>query len=278
MSFHSASLLRSQFAPLSQSYALGAALTHIGQPPLRFSMSKGRGEVQIIRRRMGPFRVGLISRADVPRDDIRRLAHEAQCGAFLLNPETQAGQAGIPLRTPSSVVELNVADPVKDLKAGLKQKWRNRLNYAQSQGLKISETGLNTHDGHWLLDMEVAQSRLKKYANWPTALTMAYARANKAQVRIFEARQTGGVIAAMLFLCHESVATYHIGWSGEEGRALSAHHAVFWRAVERLKERGTKRVDLGQVATDRAPGLARFKLGTGGTLKQLGGSWLVLPH
>ncbi|MGX9357135.1 GNAT family N-acetyltransferase [Roseobacteraceae bacterium S113] len=271
-------MLRSQYAPLVQSHAFSAALTHLGRPPLRFALSKGRGEVQIIRRHVGPWRVGLVSRTDIPRDDLERVAAEAGCVGMILNAETPAGGHGVAWRSPTYVAELDIKAPLDVLRKGLRQKWRNRLNRADALGLKLSETALYADHGHWLLDMERAQARMRGYANWPSEITVAFAKTNKAQARLFEARQTGEVIAALLFLCHGSVATYHIGWTGGAGRGVGAHQALMWYAIARLQARGVERLDLGAIETDRAPGLARFKLGTGAQLRALGGTWLAMPR
>jgi hypothetical protein len=49
------------------------------------------------------------------------------------------------------------------------------------------------------------------------------------------------------------------------------------QAVEALRAEGVLWLDLGQVDTEAAPGLARFKLGTGADLRRLGATCLVLP-
>ena len=41
--------------------------------------------------------------------------------------------------------------------------------------------------------------------------------------------------------------------------------------------KGVTKLELGQVDTEKAAGLARFKLGTGATLRPLGGSWIWWP-
>ena len=109
----------------------------------------------------------------------------------------------------------------------------------------------------------------------PLAAPAAFAAANRGQARIFEARHQGATVAALLFLCHGAVATYHIGWSGPEGRARAAHHLLLWRAMIDLAARGITRLDLGMVDTVTAPGLARFKLGSGARCRALGGTWLA---
>ena len=85
-----------------------------------------------------------------------------------------------------------------------------------------------------------------------------------------------GPVAAMMFLRHGSTATYHIGWSNAQGRAAHAHNLLLWRAAERLSSKGVKTLDLGTLDTVNAPGLARFKLGTGAMPHRLGGTWVTL--
>ena len=77
----------------------------------------------------------------------------------------------------------------------------------------------------------------------------------------------------MLFLLHGSVATYHIGWADDTGRDLNAHNLLLWRASLLLRERGLAAIDLGGVNTHSLPGISRFKLGTGGAVRTLAGTY-----
>jgi lipid II:glycine glycyltransferase (peptidoglycan interpeptide bridge formation enzyme) len=81
----------------------------------------------------------------------------------------------------------------------------------------------------------------------------------------------------MLFLLHSPWASYHIGWSGAEGRRTNAHALLLWQAMLRLREEGFTTLDLGDVNTEDAPGLARFKIGTGALVAPLGATVLVPP-
>jgi lipid II:glycine glycyltransferase (peptidoglycan interpeptide bridge formation enzyme) len=69
------------------------------------------------------------------------------------------------------------------------------------------------------------------------------------------------------------VATYHIGWANDAGRELNAHNLLLWRAMQGLRERGIASVDLGGVNTHALPGISRFKLGTGGAVRTLAGTY-----
>ena len=275
MSFHSASLTALQTAPLQQHPAFGAALTHLGRPALRLSLPSQGVEVQVLRQRFGPLRLGLISRGCLSRDQLDRLKRASDCNFLLLNAETPGHYPGWKVRTPTHVAEIALDAPARLLRARMAQKWRNRLNKAADQGLKVSQTALPADPGHWLLRIDQAQQVVKRYRGYPPRFTAAYAAANRGQARLFEVRRWGEPIAAMLFLCHGEVATYHIGWTGDEGRAVSAHHLALWEAMIQLQARGITRIDLGLVDTKTAPGLARFKLGSGALCRPLGGTWLM---
>ena len=73
---------------------------------------------------------------------------------------------------------------------------------------------------------------------------------------------------------HGVAATYEVGYVSPRGRELRATHLLLWRAIAMLADKGTRWLDLGGVATDRAPGIARFKLGLGGELATLAGTFL----
>ncbi|WP_417523104.1 GNAT family N-acetyltransferase [Marinovum sp.] len=276
MTFHASHFAAVQNAPFQQHPAYGAALTHLGRPPLRIGLGLSGGEVQVVRRRFGPLgTVALISRADVTRRDLGRLRSACACRTFLINAETPGAAPGLQLRTGAHVADLSLEGTASALRARMAQKWRNRLNRAADSGLKVATLALPPDPGHWLLRIDQAQQVVKRYRGYPPLFTAAFAAANRGQARIFEARRRGEPVAALLFLCHGAVATYHIGWSGPEGRESSAHHLLLWRAMLGLASRGVTRLDLGMVDTVTAPGLARFKLGSGAQCRALGGTWLA---
>lgn len=275
MSFHAAALSALQEAPLQQHPAFGAALTHLGRPPQRVFLPAAEREVQIMRRGFGPFRLGVLSRGAVPSENRARIKEATDCQWLIVNPDGPGRHPGWMIRKPASIAEITLRGSARDLRGSMAQKWRNRLHKAEALGLKTVQTALPPDPGHWLLRLDQAQQVVKRYRGYPPAFTAAYAAANRGQARLFEVRNWGEPIAAMLFLCHGAVATYHIGWTGVEGREASAHHLALWEAMVQLRARGITRIDLGQVDTETAPGLARFKLGSGALCRPLGGTWLM---
>jgi lipid II:glycine glycyltransferase (peptidoglycan interpeptide bridge formation enzyme) len=84
-------------------------------------------------------------------------------------------------------------------------------------------------------------------------------------------------LAAMLFLRHDPVVTYHLGWTGIQGRKWGLHHRLLMAAANHFAHAGLSRMDLGTVDTEQSAGLARFKIGSGALVRPLGGTWLRLP-
>ncbi|MFT7594516.1 MAG: hypothetical protein ACI8R4_001837 [Paracoccaceae bacterium] len=198
------------------------------------------------------------------------------------HPTPELARIGaVPLVSPATVAEIDLRPPIALRRAALHQKWRNRLTRAeaalQANTLRITRQNMPIDPAHWLLQADANQQHARGYRAWPPALTLAYARENPGQAKLFTAFQARAPIAAMLFLRHGGAASYHIGHTTPAGRALSAHTLLLWHAAGWLAAKGHDRLDLGLINTEDAAGLARFKLGAGAQARALGGTWLWWP-
>jgi hypothetical protein len=219
-------------------------------------------------------RVRLISRvAGLDRAGLRQLARWP--GLTVATPEAAvAGFGLVPLVTPMHHAVWALGP---DLRAGMAGKWRNRLVAAERAGVRVRQGG--TAGLEALLAEEGQQRRARGYQ----ALAPGFARALPVgALRLWEWRKAGAGKAgagqaAMGFVVHGASATYHLGWASEAAKAAGVHGVMLTRAAEALWAEGVRWLDLGSVDTDTAPGLARFKLGTGAVLKRLGATCLVLP-
>ncbi len=202
---------------------------------------------------------------------------------ILLSPDSPCADqlshlGAIPVMTPASVAEIDLTVPDDLRRARLHQKWRNRLTRAEAETrLRVTLSTRAPAPGHWLFAADHALQRRRGYRNWPEALTMAYGRENPDQTLLCTAYDGRDPVAAMLFLRHGDAVTYHIGHSSDAGRRLSAHTLLLWQAACWCAAQGHRRLDLGLIDTQNAPGLARFKLGSGADARQLGGTWLWWP-
>lgn len=152
-----------------------------------------------------------------------------------------------------------------DWLARMDGKWRNRLRAAQKSELTIER--LTSPESYlWLLHEEMAQAKRKRYAALhPMMVPLWQERAGASSVLALAAHgPQGECVAAVLLLVHGRTATYHIGWSNEQGRHLSAHNLLLFDAMRKLKSIQVRTLDLGGIATHGDGGLARFKLGTSG--------------
>jgi hypothetical protein len=180
------------------------------------------------------------------------------------------------IMTHAHVAELDLTTTPQARQSTMKPKWRNAWRYAQNSNLRVIEARYDAIDHAWLLKQDQANQRAKRFRSMPHALVNAYATSQPQSVRVLAGYVQDTPIAAMLFLLHGAVATYHIGWTDAVGRSLNAHHRMIITAADLFAERGCSRLDLGSIDTENAPGLARFKIGTGAGVRPLGGTWVRL--
>jgi hypothetical protein len=175
-----------------------------------------------------------------------------------------------------STVLIDLHRPAQDLRSELDGKWRNRLTRAEANAeLKVffqpSRAQLQA-----LLERENQQRQSRGFFGLPTDFVQAYVAAHDKPAQAFRVawvehqRQT---VAAMLFLLHGAVATYHLGWADDMGREVNAHNLLLWRGILQLPECGIEGLDLGGVNTRDLAGISRFKLGAGGKVLTLPGTY-----
>jgi len=225
----------------------------------------------ILQRRFGPLgTLAFASRAKpdcIAETPVRLLNGETPCP----KPYRAAGFRQI--ITPAHVAEWDLT--ASDLRAGLHGKWRNQLVKGERQGLRISKQNWAGRP-HWLFDHAEQLARSRKYRALPTGLLSIFAKQNPNAAQIYEASLRGTPVAACLILRHGPVATYQTAWSAPEGLSAQAPRCLLFHAACQMVKLGHDVLDLGVVETDTAPGLARFKLGTGAAVRPLGGTWFRL--
>lgn len=197
--------------------------------------------------------------ADVPQDDLLRRAGFRR------------------LMTDAHVAELDLTGTSEARQYAMKPKWRAAWQMAQDTPMDCRWQQYDRQIHAWLLRADLAQQHRKRFRGLPHTLIDACAAGQPGAVQVLVALEKDTPVAGMLFLLHAPVATYHIGWTSARGRQLSAHHHMIMIAADYLAISGFRRLDLGLLETDTAPGLARFKIGTGARVRSLGGTWLRLP-
>ena len=163
-------------------------------------------------------------------------------------------------------VELDV------LRARLDGKWRNALVKGEAGDIRVE----TSHGGDVLHDLAArydAFRKTRRFVGPDGKLARALVRATK-DVTVLSAHEGRQLIAGAVLVRHRCSATYFVGWSGDTGRSVNAQNVLLWRAILTLKKDGVRWFDLGGIDAVHAPGIARFKLGLGGDVTTLAGSYL----
>lgn len=269
--------------PLQQSPLYLAALTRIGTPAGFHDLTAGRAVV-VTQDRPVLGRIALISRGPVwpgvpAGDRFHGLRRAVSARVLIVNAETREDGAALAragfvrLAADRWVAELSLDGTPEEWLARMGGKWRNRLRHGLRQGMELKRAALPPDPQHWLFALDAAQQAARGYRGLPPRFLAAMAVARPGAVDLFTAHRGGHVVAAMLFARHGGTASYLVGWTGAQGRRLSAHTVILWHAMQDLHGRGVGWIDLGQHAADRAPGLARFKRESGAVVRPLGGTW-----
>ena len=258
-----------------QSELFNGALARLGRAPRRLALPTGEA--------FALCRFGL-SLATRPRDTAQTYEALAAQRIHIINAESAhpaLPQSGYRQWVrPAHIASLCLSPDPDVLRAVMQPKWRRSLERFEAglpKQITLTHRAFCLDHDRWLLKAEAAQARKRRYKAYPPRLTEAMAELSPKALRLFTLSKAEEPLAAMLFALHGPSATYHIGWSGTEGRRLGAHWLLLWRAMQDLPIRRITTLDLGLVDTEQSAGLARFKLGSGARAHSLGGTWARLP-
>lgn len=159
------------------------------------------------------------------------------------------------------------------LMAGLHGKWRAALRKAEREGLRISRDDKARQRQAAMLLYDTFR-RKKRFVGPSGDFIAAIDAADREALVSLSARQGDRLVAGVILLRHGASATYMASWTSDAGRAGQAHNLLLWRGIEALQDAGVQWLDLGGLNTESQQGLARFKLGLGGEVFTLTGSYL----
>jgi Acetyltransferase (GNAT) domain len=276
---------------LQQGWSYGEALGASGVPLHRALVRGADGRpiacLQVAERRLvGPVGVALLLRGSVWLEPGSRAAAEPAViegvrrhvgrRALVWSPEAPSLSVRRALVTGYSTAWLDLGAGPETLRRGLAADWRACLRQAEAGPLAVrADPGRSGVD--WLLDRNEAHRRQVGYRGPSRGFLGQLARTAReaGELMALVAVDDSEPVAGVMLLRHGASATYEVGYASASGRALRATHLLLWRAAELLASRGVRWLDLGGIATDRSPGIARFKLGMGGTVATLPGTFLI---
>ncbi len=290
---------RRQGGALQQAWAYGEAMEKLGVTVHRAAvMDQGRlvGLAQFVGRRwLGYIAMASCSRGPVWASEAEGALRHQACRQMqrslpmrpwrvtLFSPNVPAAQLqpqetqGLGrVMTGYSTVMLDLRPDLATLRQGLESKWRNRLTRAENAHAQRVQVRPKLEHALALLVHERTMREARHFHGLPERFVPAYIEAHAQPAQAFtvsSVQQGDALLAGMLFLLHGRVATYHMGWSSDAGRADNLHNLLLWKGLCQLKAQGITHLDLGGVNTHDLPGISRFKLGTGGQVLTLAGTY-----
>jgi hypothetical protein len=187
-------------------------------------------------------------------------------------PMKQLGKR--PMVTGHATAMLDLALDEAALRAGLDGKWRNQLVKAEAGKLRVQQA-----QSGQTLQMLVERHEIYRRSHRHRGpsdreiLALVHALGRRDDALILTAYTGNLPLAGMLFIRHGSGATYHAAWTSPVGRQENAHNLLLWRGMLAMKQRGAAFLDLGGLDA-KAPGVARFKLGSGAKVETLAATYL----
>lgn len=180
--------------------------------------------------------------------------------------EERFGFISAPSQTQTAIVDLSYS--IEDLRASLTRHWRHNLKLAEKNGLEIAEGSADdlTREFLGLYD----EMRARKTGGWiPPA---GYFRQVQRELRdgmkpwIGICRAGGEPVAALVITALGAKGLALFAATGNKGLHLRGSYLLWWQAIERLKERGVRWLDLGGINEETHGGTSQFKSGLCGKL------------
>jgi lipid II:glycine glycyltransferase (peptidoglycan interpeptide bridge formation enzyme) len=188
----------------------------------------------------------------------------------------QEGYVHPPNEEPQRTLVIDLNRSLEELRKGLDQKWRNRLNRGEKNNLNIIEgfddnlfrlfleTYGEMHDRkNFTETVDVHQFRLMQ-SDLPESFKM------KIFIAICEGKPAAGVICSSI----GDMGVYLFGATSDAGLSAQGSYALQWRALNWLKESGVAWYNLNGINPIINPGTYHFKSGmcgkNGKDIKYLG--------
>jgi lipid II:glycine glycyltransferase (peptidoglycan interpeptide bridge formation enzyme) len=160
---------------------------------------------------------------------------------------------------------LDLEPPLETLRKKLDQKWRNQLNRAEKNGLRVVEGG-----------PEAFQTFLRVYEEMLTRKQfdtstdvheferMQHELPASQRLRVMVCKNEGVPAAGLVATALGNSGVYLFGATSDQGMTAKGSYLLQWLMVKWLKENGIRYYNLGGINPQRNPGVYHFKLGLSG--------------
>jgi lipid II:glycine glycyltransferase (peptidoglycan interpeptide bridge formation enzyme) len=162
------------------------------------------------------------------------------------------------------VLDLN--PPLDVLRKQLDQKWRNQLNRAEKNGLKILEGSgqdafqsfIQMFEQMWARKRFDTSSEIQEFERMQRELPPNH------RLRVLICEQEGVPVAGVVGTALGNSGIYLFGATSDQGMNSKGSYILQWRMIQLLKENGIRFYNLGGINPEKNPGVYHFKQGLSG--------------
>jgi lipid II:glycine glycyltransferase (peptidoglycan interpeptide bridge formation enzyme) len=161
---------------------------------------------------------------------------------------------------------VDLAPPLEELRKRLDQKWRNRLNRAEKNGLKLAE---GQGAGEYRVFSRIYKEMMARKKFDTTVDVDEFERiqeslAENERMKVLICSQddtpVGGIVCSVI----GDMGIYLLGATNDAGLDSQGAYLLQWTMIRWLKENGFRHYDLGGIDPERNPGVYHFKQGLSG--------------
>jgi len=200
---------------------------------------------------------------------LRVIPNEIDSGDNMMRSVLQEGglkwkESMSPYRT--FLIDLSLS--VEELRRSLDQKWRNHLNRAERNGLRVVE-GSDDNSYNFFSNIYKEMHERKKFSEFVDINKMRVVQKDlqdRLKMTIILCESEADPVSAVVCTAIGDTGIYLLGATNDKGRTLQASYLVQWRVIEWLKAKGRRWYDLGGIDPEKNPGTYQFKAGLSGRL------------
>ena len=162
---------------------------------------------------------------------------------------------------------LDLTPTVEELRRNLDKKWRNQLNRAEKNGLRVV-AGSETDQFRTFCLMYKQMRNRKTFETTVDIEEFERIQEDLPQthrMRILICEQEGVPVAGVVATAMGDSAIYVLGATSDQGLEAKGSYLLQWTLIQWFKERGLRRYDLGGIDPQQNPGVYHFKRGLSGT-------------
>ncbi|OGN01095.1 MAG: hypothetical protein A3B91_00765 [Candidatus Yanofskybacteria bacterium RIFCSPHIGHO2_02_FULL_41_29] len=178
---------------------------------------------------------------------------------------------------PYRTVVVDLGLPEEHLLGRMHQKTRYNINLSEKKGLSLEES--DDVEEFWkLLKQTAKKDRFSTHTKEYYKKLVSFFREGELRVKLFFVKYKNKYIGGAIVMIHHNTAYYLHGAMDREYKNLMAPYFMHWEIIKFLKlitnnSQPIDCYDFWGVDVKKWPGVTRFKLGWGGELKELTGSF-----